>query len=132
MNGEFSTDANLSHRFRIAGAFSVKLTVTDDRGGKAFSTIVITVWKGKTKWTAAWVAAVSCSKVVKWFMAPVAAISLQGGWLDVVSRHKVAAAPMILKLPARNGGGGATGISSQLIASACGSLYLTHSGADIL
>lgn len=47
MDGTTSSEANPSHRFRTAGTYPVTLTVTDDKGAMASSSIAITITKGK-------------------------------------------------------------------------------------
>lgn len=49
MDGNLSTKANPSHTFTETGAYLVTLSVTDDLGAKASSSITITVRKGKRK-----------------------------------------------------------------------------------
>ena len=48
-DGKFSTKASPSHKFRAAGFYPVTLTVTDDQGAAASSSISITVTKGKRR-----------------------------------------------------------------------------------
>jgi PKD repeat protein len=47
MDGSSSAEANPSHEFTVPGSYLVTLTVTDDQGLQANSTIDITVRKGK-------------------------------------------------------------------------------------
>jgi PKD repeat protein len=49
MDGSFSTEANPSHEFTVANRYLVTLTVTDDQGMEASSSITITARKGKRK-----------------------------------------------------------------------------------
>ena len=49
MDGKFSTEANPSHDFTVAGKYLVSLTATDDQGAEASSVVTITVRKGKRK-----------------------------------------------------------------------------------
>lgn len=49
MDGSFSTEPNPSHEFTIPDSYPVTLTVTDDQGMQASSTITITVRKGRRK-----------------------------------------------------------------------------------
>ena len=49
MDGSFSTASNPSHEFTVPGTYPVTLTVTDELGMQASSTISITVRKGKRK-----------------------------------------------------------------------------------
>jgi len=49
MDGSSSTEANPLHEFTVPGSYLVTLTVTDDQGMQAISSIDITVRKGKGK-----------------------------------------------------------------------------------
>jgi len=49
MDGSFSTASNPSHEFTVPGTYPVTLTVTDELGMQASSTISINVRKGKRK-----------------------------------------------------------------------------------
>ena len=49
MDGEFSTQENPSHEFTVPDRYPVMLTVKDDQGMTASSSITITVRKGKRK-----------------------------------------------------------------------------------
>ncbi len=49
MDGSTSTDANPLHEFTVPGTYLVTLTVTDDQGMQATSSVDITVRKGKGK-----------------------------------------------------------------------------------
>ncbi len=49
MDGSSSTEANPVHEFTVPGKYPVTLTVTDDQGMQASSSIKITVRKGKRK-----------------------------------------------------------------------------------
>lgn len=49
MDGTFSTEANPSHTFSVAGRYPVTLTVTDNQSLQASSSITISVRKGKRK-----------------------------------------------------------------------------------
>ena len=49
MDGELSTQENPSHEFTVPDRYPVMLTVKDDQGMTASSSITITVRKGKRK-----------------------------------------------------------------------------------